>query len=168
MAFQLSYLLDFAPLKLLDFVDRYGETKDSFSTLAAEDLPADTTRFGGSKPLYVLTSNHTISGGEDMAYTLQALKRASSIIGEGNEATAGAANPMTNPKFICQEELGADWWLVGLPNLKPVHAVTGTNWGNVGVKSDVIAGKGEWEEVTDAKEVARKLAIRDLVPKEEL
>jgi hypothetical protein len=32
----------------------------------------------------------------------------------------------------------------------------------VGVKSDVMAGKGEWIDVDDAKQVATKLAVRVL------
>lgn len=162
VAFIESYILDGAPLHLLDFVDASGKIDKSLSTIAEKELPAGTRRFGGHKPLYVLTSKATISGGEDMAYNLQAFKRATAIIGEGNEATAGAANPITNARFICEEEFGKHWWIVGVPNLKPVHAITGTNWEGVGVKSDVVAGKGEWEGITDAQEVARRLAIKSL------
>jgi C-terminal processing protease CtpA/Prc len=160
VAFMLSYLLDWGPLHLLDFVDRAGSIKQSMSTLAADQLPAGAERFGGIKPLYVLTSNMTISGGEDMAYNLQAFKRASAIVGNGNEATAGAANPATNIRVICEEEFGKGWWHVGVPELQPVHAVTGSNWEGVGVKSDVVAGKGEWDGITDAEEVAKRLARR--------
>lgn len=41
------------------------------------------------KPVYVLTSKRTFSGGEDLAYTLQAIGRAQ-VIGE---ATGGGAHP---------------------------------------------------------------------------
>ncbi len=162
VAFIESYILGHAPQHLLDFVDRDGKVQDSFSTLAEKDLPAGSTLFGSSKPLFVLTTNKTISGGEDMAYSLQAFKRASAVIGEGNEATARAANPVTKPRFICEEEFGKMWWRVGVPNLKPVHEITGTNWEGVGWKGDVVAGKGEWEEVEDAKEVAVRLEIKEL------
>jgi C-terminal processing protease CtpA/Prc len=101
VAFINSYILDDAPLHLLDFVDRFGKIENTFSTLPANELPTGTRRFGGNKPLYVLTSNRTISGGEDMAYNLKEFKRAKAIIGEGNETTAGAANPITNPRTIC-------------------------------------------------------------------
>jgi hypothetical protein len=40
------------------------------------------------------------------------------------------------------------------PDLKPVHSITGTNWEGIGVKSDVVAGEAEWEEVTDAAQLA--------------
>jgi hypothetical protein len=41
-------------------------------------------------------------------------------------------------------------------------SVTGTNWEGVGVKSDIVAGMGEWEGVEDAKEVATRLAVKIL------
>jgi hypothetical protein len=168
VVFILSYLLDDGPVHSLDMVDRSGSIEKSFSTLPADQLPQGTERFGGQKPLFVLTTNETISGGEDMAYGLQAFKRAIAIVGQGNEATAGAANPITKPRFVGDEVFGKGWWFVGVPNLKPVHAITGSNWEGVGVKSDVIAGKGKWEGVSDAKEVARRLAIQVLEPQKEL
>lgn len=162
VAFILSYLLDNAPLHLLNMVDRNGTVKLSFSTIATDELPTGSKRFGGTKPLFVLTTKRTISGGEDMAYGLQAFKRAQAIIGEGNDATAGAANPVTEPQLVAEEIFGKGWWHVFIPDLKPVHSITGTNWEGVGVKSDVVAGKGEWEEDNNAQEVGRKLAIRIL------
>jgi hypothetical protein len=110
----------------------------------------------------MLTTENTISGGEDMAYGLQAFQRAIAVIGEGNEATAGAANPITKPQFICDEAFGDKWWLAAIPVVKPVHAVTGSNWEMVGVKSEIVAGKGEWVGVENAKKVATKLAVRIL------
>jgi C-terminal processing protease CtpA/Prc len=168
IAFMLSYLLDDGPLHLLDFVTISGAVNKSFSTTQANDLPSDSERFGGTKPIYVLTTDTTIAGGEDMAYSLKAFKRASAIIGGGNEATAGVAGPITDLRPICEKEFGKGWWLVGVPNLKPIHAVTGTSWQGVGVKSDIVAGRGEWTGVGDAKEVARRLAMQDLQAKEEL
>jgi hypothetical protein len=170
VSFILSYLLDNGPVHVLDFVDRSGNIDESFHTLPASDLPAGTTRFGGTKPLFVLTTDKTISGGEEMAYDLQAFKRSKAVIGEGNETTAGAANPITNPKHICEEIFGKDWWVVLVPSVRPVHSVTGTNWEGVGVLSDVVAGKGEWEEVSDAEEVGKNLIKRILEsePREEL
>jgi hypothetical protein len=70
-------------------------------------------------------------------------------------------------KWVAEEEFGKGWWFVGVPNLTPVHAITGTNWEGVGVKSDVVAGKGEWEGL-DAEEVGRRLAKAVLEPRTEL
>jgi Peptidase family S41 len=162
VAFIMSYLLQDGPRHLLDFVDRSGEVQQSFSTLPIDELPAGTRAFGGTKPLFVLTSKDTISGGEDMAYGLQAFNRAIAIVGERNEATAGAANPNTKPHFLCEEEFGDKWWLAGIPTSKPIHSITLSNWEGIGVRSDVLAGKGEWIGVDDAKEVATRLAMRVL------
>ena len=162
VSFIMSYLLDNGPVHILDFVDRSGNINETFSTLPASELPAGTTRFGGTKPLFVLTTKNTISGGEEMAYDLQAFKRSKAVIGEGNTATAGAANPVTNPRNICQEIFGEGWWIVLVPSVRPVHSVTGTNWEGVGVLSDVVAGTEEWEEVSDAEEVGKSLAKRIL------
>jgi hypothetical protein len=155
VAFVLSYLLD-GPQHLNDMVDRTGNIKDSFSTLPAAELPPDTSRFGSSKPLFVLTSKQTISGGEEMAYDLQALKRANSVIGE-DQTTAGAANPVTRARFIGEEAFGKGWWIVAMPDVRPVNEVTGGNWEGVGVKSDVVVKEG-----VDAREVGRKMAIEAL------
>lgn len=161
VAFVTSYLMNNGRRHLLDFVDRTGAAQDSFFSTPHDQLPAGTKVFGGTKPLFVLTSKETISGGEDMAYSLQAFNRAVAVVGE-DEATAGSANPNTKPLFFCEEEFGDKWWVGSIPNLRPVHAVTGSNWGSVGVKSDVVAGKGEWVGVDDGKEVATKLAVRIL------
>ena len=157
VAFVLSYLLDDGPVHLLDMVDCNGSIQESFSTLPASELPDRAARFGGSKPLFVLTSKRTISGGEDMAYAMQAFERANAIIGE-DDTTAGAANPCASPKFIGEEEFGKGWWLVAIPNWRPVNMVTGSNWEGVGVKSDVIVREGEG----DAKDVGTKMALKAL------
>lgn len=168
VAFIESYFLEHAPLHLLDMIDRNGTVEQSFSSLPIDELPLGSKRFGGDKPLFVLTSSHTISGGEGLAYSLQAFKRSQAVIGDGNDATAGAANPITRTRFIAEDIFGKEWWFVGVPNVRPVHAVTGSNWEGVGVKSDIVAGKGEWEGEQDAKEVARQLAVRALQPDKEL
>lgn len=168
VSFVISYLLDNAPLHILDMVYRNGTVERSHSTFTIDELPAGAKRFGGTKPLFVLTTNHTISGGEDLAYSLQALKRAQAVIGEGNDATAGAANPIYHTHFVAEKVFGKGWWFVGIPSVKPVHAVTGSNWERVGVKSDIIAGQGEWVGEKNAEAVARELAMRALQRDEEL
>jgi hypothetical protein len=127
VAFMLSYILDNGPVHLNDMISRSGSTEESFYTLPPDQLPVGTKRFGGTKPVFVLTTNETISGGEEMAYDLQALKRPKAIIGQGSDTTAGAANPVTNPRFICEKEFGKGWWIAGVPNLRPVNSITETN-----------------------------------------
>src|SRR6185369_8527353 len=57
------------------YVRRTNETRESWT----RDVPGK--KFGGTKPLYVLTSARTFSGAEEFSYDLQKLKRAT-IIGE--------------------------------------------------------------------------------------
>jgi hypothetical protein len=58
VAFILSYLLDKGPRNLLDFVDRAGAVKHSFSTLPLHELPEGARVLGGIKPLFVLTTEN--------------------------------------------------------------------------------------------------------------
>jgi peptidase S41-like protein len=60
-----------------DLWDRYADSTHHYWT---EDNVAGR-RFGGAKPVYVLTSAHTFSAAEEFAYDLQALKRVT-IVGE--------------------------------------------------------------------------------------
>lgn len=164
VAFIESYLLGDdggGAVHLLDFVDRNGTIHKSLFTLPPSELtyPPNSTqhlRFGPSKPLFVLTSKDTISGGEHMAYDLQSFKRARAIIST-DKATAGAAHLPNKPRFVAEEEFGKGWWFVGIPDLEPWNAVTGGNWEGVGVVSDVIVGEEE-----DVVNVARRMARKAL------
>ncbi|MEU1285071.1 S41 family peptidase [Kitasatospora sp. NPDC005856] len=89
-------------------------------------------RFGGSKPLYVLTSGDTFSGGEELAYDLQQLKRAE-VVGE---VTRGGAHPREGWTLHPHLELG-------VPIARAVNPVSGTNWEGVGVRPDVPCDAGE-------------------------
>jgi hypothetical protein len=75
------------------------------------------------------------------------------VIGDGNESTSGRTSPMTHPDFICAEDFGARWWLVAVPDRK----IEGDKWGGEGVKSDIVAGKGDWEGYS-VEEVIKKLS----------
>jgi hypothetical protein len=99
-----------------------GMTED----LRGEPLPKDGV-FSAAKPIYVLTSHATISGGEDLAYGLQARKRAT-VIGE---RTAGAANL---PR-ACVLPGGFVLWV---PHKYPICPVTGGNWEGVGIVPDIV------------------------------
>lgn len=79
-----------------------------------------------TKPIYVLTSEHTFSGGEECAYDLQTQKRATLI----GETTGGGANPVD--AFALPHGLVAI-----VPTGRAINPVTGTNWEHVGVKPDV-------------------------------
>ncbi len=74
----------------------------------------------------MLTSSRTFSAGEEFAYNLKALKRAT-VVGE---TTGGGAYPT---EFVRV----SDHWGIGLPTARAINPVTGTNWEGTGVKPDV-------------------------------
>ncbi|MGN5636351.1 S41 family peptidase [Streptomyces sp. AC154] len=83
-------------------------------------------RFGGSKPLYVLTSDSTFSAAEELAYDLQQLGRAV-VVGE---STRGGAHP-------CQGWTVHPHLEATVPFGRAINPVSGTNWEGVGVRPDV-------------------------------
>lgn len=66
VAFLTSYLFD-EPTHLNDIHQRYSDTTQQWWT--AGYVPG--RRFGGKKPVYVLTSKRTFYSGEEFAYTLE-------------------------------------------------------------------------------------------------
>jgi Peptidase family S41/N-terminal domain of Peptidase_S41 in eukaryotic IRBP len=89
-------------------------------------------RFGGSKPLYVLTSSTTFSGAEELAYDLQQLGRAT-VVGE---VTGGGAHPRDG--WTVHDHLE-----VAVPVARAVNPVSGTNWEGTGVRPDVLCPAAE-------------------------
>jgi hypothetical protein len=118
-----SYLVDDEPVHLNTMVDRGGDPVQSW-TLAW--VPG--RRFGAVKPVAVLTGPKTFSGGEELAYDLQQLGRAT-IVGE---ATGGGANPRQGHRVHPHLE-------ATIPVARPVNPVSGSNWELVGVTPDVAA-----------------------------
>ncbi|MBL0937653.1 MAG: S41 family peptidase [Gemmatimonadaceae bacterium] len=83
-------------------------------------------RFGATKPVFVLTSASTFSGGEEFAYNLKVLKRAT-IVGE---VTGGGAHPV-GPRPV-----GSDF-VIAVPHSRSINPITLTNWEGVGVEPDI-------------------------------
>jgi len=98
---------------------------DNSTTQSWTQLHVPGTRLPNT-PLFILTSKDTFSAGEDFAYTLQSLKRAT-IVGE---TTRGGAHPGQ------MHEIGNSLE-VFIPSGRPTNPITGTNWEGVGVAPDV-------------------------------
>ena len=105
------------------------------------------------RPVYVLTSGRTFSGGEDFAYTLQALGRAQ-VIGE---TTGGGAHP-TRPFPISAAVH------IAIPFARSINPVTGTNWQGTGVVPDVPVPQEQAYDVAYATALRHVLAQDDLFP----
>jgi hypothetical protein len=84
------------------------------------------------KPVYVLTSARTFSGGEELAYDLQVLKRAT-VVGE---TTGGGANPGGAVTL-------ANGFVAFVPMGRAVNPITKKNWEGAGVKPDVAVPAGQ-------------------------
>jgi hypothetical protein len=121
IAYLLTYLFD-SPTHLNDIYERSGDKTQQWWTLPY--VPG--LRFGGKKPVYVLTSRHTFSGAEEFAYNLKVLKRAT-VIGE---ATGGGAHPSRPVKL-------SEHFAIELPYARAINPVTNTNWEGTGVAPDV-------------------------------
>jgi hypothetical protein len=132
VAYLSSYIL--APrTHLNDLWTRHTGTTEQFWT--NDSVPG--RRFGGAKPVYVLTSARTFSAAEEFAYNLKSLKRAM-IVGE---TTGGGAHP------VMRRSLAANF-AIGVPMARAINPVTHTNWEGVGVEPDVkVAAKDAMEAV---------------------
>jgi hypothetical protein len=100
---------------------RTGATEEFWTR---DDIPG--RRFGGEKPVYVLTSANTFSGAEEFSYNLKSLKRAT-IVGE---TTGGGAHPVMGHAI-------EEHFMIGVPFARAVNPITRTNWEGVGVVPDV-------------------------------
>ncbi|MEV6951117.1 S41 family peptidase [Streptomyces sp. NPDC051183] len=135
-----SYFFRDDQVHLNDIYDRKTDTTRQYWT--AGHLPAP--RYA-DRPVYVLTSGDTFSGGEDVAYTLQAHGRAVVVGG----TTRGGAHPTARHAV-------AEHVLVTVPAARSINTVTGTNWEGVGVVPDVPVPADQ------ALEEALKAALRQV------
>ena len=148
VVFWCSYLFDGEPTHLNDiFRADTGETRQYW---ALPYVPG--TRYP-DQPVYVLTSERTFSGGEDLCYTLQALGRAQ-VIGE---TTGGGAHP-TRP-FPVSPAVH-----IGIPFARSVNPVTGTNWQGTGVVPDVAVPEAQAYDVAYARALEHVLGLDDVPP----
>ncbi|WP_279578879.1 S41 family peptidase [Fodinicola feengrottensis] len=132
-----GYLFD-ESTHLITMYEREGDRTTQF--WSAPYVPG--ARFGGTKPIFVLTSSTTFSGGEELSYDLQQHGRATLI----GERTGGGAHPRVG--FRLHPHLEAT-----VPTARGVSPVSGTNWEGIGVIPDVEV------PASDALRVAHERAL---------
>ena len=148
VVFWCSYLLDERPTHLNDIF--HADTGETRQFWALPYVPG--TRYV-DRPVFVLTSGHTFSGGEDFAYTLQALGRAT-VVGE---TTGGGAHPTRGFPISAAVH-------IGIPFARSINPVTGTNWQGTGVVPDVPADAERAYDVAYARALEKVLAMDDVPP----
>lgn len=140
VALVLSYFVD-GRTRLNDLWDR--DTNVTTQQWTRDKL--DGKRYGGKKPVVILVGPDTMSAGEDLAYTMQAMKRAT-VIGM---PTWGGAHPT---RFY---RLGDHLYVI-VPNRRVINPVTGSNWEGKGVIPDIAAAPDKALELGKA-ELQRQL-----------
>lgn len=141
VAMLVSYFVD-GRTRLNDIWDRSSGVSMQQWTLDK----LDGKPYGGNKPVVILVGPETMSAGEDFAYTMQALKRAT-VVGK---PTWGGAHPTR--LFRLGEHFAAS-----IPSRRTISPITGSNWEGVGVIPDIPAGP------KSAMEVARDVLQRRLL-----
>jgi Peptidase family S41/N-terminal domain of Peptidase_S41 in eukaryotic IRBP len=120
--FLYSYLCGDDPVELTGLYERKADRVMQLWTLPFVPGP----RFGATKPVYVLTSGSTFSGGEQVSYDLQQTGRAV-VIGE---RTKGGAHAREG--FRVHPHLEAT-----ISVSRAVNPVTGGNWEGTGILPDI-------------------------------
>ncbi len=129
------------PESVAYLVSHFFEEGDSRHLNSIYNRPKDSTRQYWTsptvapryaKPVYVLISGRTFSGGEECAYDFQTQKRATLV----GETTGGGANPGG-------AVLLGHGYFAFIPTGRAVNPVTNTNWEHVGVKPDVAVPASE-------------------------
>lgn len=121
VAWVYSFLTGTEPVQLSGLAHR---DPAEFTQLWTSHVPGP--KFGGTKPVWVLTSAKTFSGGEALSFDLQEHHRAT-VIGE---RTRGGAHARDSFKVDTHLELT-------LPVVRAVSPISGGNWEGTGVTPDV-------------------------------
>src|SRR5471032_65917 len=141
VALLVSYLLE-PGVPLWDITHRAPAEPDHYATVTVPSHDVE-------RPVYVLTSANTFSGGEGFPFILQERHRAE-IIGEVTAGAANAGRPYrVNARFS-----------VTVPNGQLKSAIGGGNWEGPGVTPDVKT------TAADALKVAHARALRGLMDRE--
>lgn len=140
---------DTVALLISYFVDRRTRLNDRWDRASGATTQhwtqdqLDGRRYGGRKPVVILAGPGTMSAGEDFAYTMQALKRAT-VIGERTWGGAHPARPY---------RLGDHFYAV-IPDARSISPITHANWEGVGVVPDIAAQPDN--ALAAAKELLRR------------
>lgn len=119
-----AYLMShfFPPGDMRHLIDIYNRPTDT--TRQIWTVPTVAQRY--DKPVYVLISARTFSGGEDCAYDFRVQKRGTLV----GETTGGGSNPVS--RYSAGHGI-----VVVIPTARTTNVVTRTNWEHVGVKPDI-------------------------------
>jgi C-terminal processing protease CtpA/Prc len=123
-----------------------GQTQQYWTT------PAAGVRY--ARPVYVLTSARTFSGGEECAYDFQTQRRALLV----GQTTGGGAN--AGDRYSLGHGL-----VINIPTARAINPVTRTNWEHVGVKPDIEVPAAQAQQ-TAYVAILRKLAAETTDPEE--
>jgi C-terminal processing protease CtpA/Prc len=107
-------------------------------------------KYGGTKKVYLLVSHDTFSAGEDFAYALKNLKRATLI----GKATGGGAHPGSARRLT-------DHFASIVPSGRSISPITKTDWEGVGVLPDIDM------DPEKALEKAQALYLADAIKSEQ-
>jgi C-terminal processing protease CtpA/Prc len=144
-----SHLFD-ERVHLNDIYNRPDDTTEQYWTLPHVPGP----KFGGEKPIFVLTSARTFSGGEELSYNLQQNKRATLI----GETTRGGAHP--GDRYRVGPHLKSS-----IPNGRAINPISGTNWEAVGVVPHIAVPAEEAFDVAYQKALDHVLTLGDDGPR---
>ena len=139
-----SYLFDHAT-PMDDFYFR--DTDKTLRNATSEKVKGK--KYGQKKSIYVLTGRLTFSAHENLAYDLQAYKRATLV----GDKTLGGAHPVA--VFRINEHFD-----VRVPNGNSINPVTKANWDGAGVMPEVAVNE------TDALNVTQVLALKKIMQTE--
>ncbi len=137
-----SYIVD-GRVHLNDIWERKSSTTEQYWT--SESVPGKKL---GKVPVWLLTSSRTFSGGEEFAYNLKNLKRATLV----GETTGGGAHPVSGHRIN-------DHFLIGVPFARAINPITKTNWEGTGVEPGIKTPAAE------ALSQARREALNHLISK---
>lgn len=141
VAFICSYLFGEEPVLLNSFYLRTEELPQQSWT-----MPYVPGKRFGDKPIYVLTSKDTFSGGEEFCYNLKTRQRATLI----GEATGGGAHLVEIHRLHAHFE-------ALISKGRPVNPITGTNWEGSGVLPDIPVAQEQ------AFQVAYRMALQSII-----